>query len=156
LKVKRDQLTGAILILMGIVFGYLTHQFSKPFTAAYPGPKAIPYLAVFGLIVCGLGIFIKGCRQKEEDKVFLVKAGYVRILVTFLVLCAYVFLMKYLGYLIVTPFVVFGLTTYFSKASKIETRLWVRIVFSLVVSFFIWFMYVKLFSMTLPSGLLFD
>ena len=64
--------------------------------------------------------------------------------------------MKYLGYLIVTPFLLYGLTTYFAKASGMNTRLWVRIVFSIVVAVAIWAMYVPLFGMTLPEGLLFE
>ena len=148
MKIKRDQLTGVLLILAGIFFAVLISQFKTPFTASYPGPALLPGIGVFGLIVCGAGIFVNGCRQKE--------AGWLRVLITFVVLCVYVLAMKYLGYLIVTPFLLYGLTTYFAKASGMNTRLWVRIVFSIVVAVAIWAMYVPLFGMTLPEGLLFE
>lgn len=156
MKIKRDQVTGLALVVLGIVFAVLVSQFKKPFTAAYPGPKLVPAIGVFGLIVCGLGIFVNSCRQQKEDAVFVTKEGWVRIIVTFAVLCVYVFAMKYLGFLVVTPFVLFAITSFFSKASNIQTKLWVRIVFALAVTFVIWFMYVRLFSMTLPTGLLFE
>ena len=64
--------------------------------------------------------------------------------------------MRFLGFLITTPFLVYGLTTYFAKASKVETKLWVRIVFALAVTGVIWAMYVPLFGMELPVGELFE
>ena len=156
MKIKRDQITGLVLIVLGVVFAVLISQFKKPFTPEYPGPMLLPGIGVFGLIVCGAGILANGFRQKGEDKAFVSKAGWVRMLAAFAILCAYILGMKYLGFLIVTPFVLFGITTYFSAASGIKTKLWVNILFSVAVSAFIWFMYVKLFSMTLPAGILFE
>ena len=49
-----------------------------------------------------------------------------------------------------------GLTTYFAKASGVETKLWVRIVFALAVTAVIWAMYVPLFGLELPVGELFE
>lgn len=156
MKIKRDQITGLVLIILGIVFAVLVSQFKKPFTPEYPGPMLLPGIGVFGLIVCGAGILVSGFRQTGADKTFVTKEGWVRILVTFAILCAYILGMKYLGFLIVTPFVLFGITTYFSAGSGIKTKLWVNIVFSVVVAVFIWFMYVQLFGMTLPEGILFE
>lgn len=156
MKIKRDQVTGLILIALGIFFAVLISQFKKPFTPEYPGPSLLPGIGVFGLIVCGAGILVSGCRQKTEDKAFVAKEGWVRIIATFVILCVYVFAMKYLGFLVCTPFILYGLTTYFAKASNIETKLWVRIVFSIVVALVIYGMYVPLFGMTLPTGMLFD
>lgn len=156
MKIKRDQVTGLVLIILGVVFGVLVSQFKKPFTPEYPGPMLLPGIGVFGLIVCGAGIMVSGFRQKDKDKTFVSKVGWVRMLVTFAILCLYIFAMKYLGFLVVSPFVLFAITTYFSAASGIKTKLWVNIVFSVVVAVFIWFMYVQLFGMTLPDGILFE
>ena len=156
MKLRRDQIAGAALVLIGIVFAFLTSQFEKPFTPEYPGPKMLPAIAVFGLVVCGAGVFMNGCRQKNADKIFVDMAGFIRIVATFAILCVYVLAMKYVGFLIASPIILYVLTTYFSKASKLPTKLWARILFSLAVSIIIYAMYVPLFGMTLPSGLLFD
>ncbi|MBQ9196107.1 MAG: tripartite tricarboxylate transporter TctB family protein [Clostridia bacterium] len=156
MKVKRDQITGFALVVLGIIFFVLISQFKKPITAEYPGPKLMPGIGALGLVICGLGVFVKGCKQKNADKIILTKAGLLRIVITFAALCLYILGMKYLGFLIVTPFLVFGLTTYFAKASKVETKLWVRIVFALAVTAVIWAMYVPLFGMDLPVGELFE
>ena len=156
MKFKRDQITGSVLAALGIVFIVMISQFSKPITAAYPGPKLMPGIAAVGLIICGLGIFANGCRQKEPDKPIMSKAGLLRMLISFAALWLYILGLKYLGFLIVTPFLVYGLTTYFAVQSKAQTKLWVRIVFAIGVTLVIWFMYVQLFDMELPIGELFE
>lgn len=156
MKIKRDQVTGLVLIIVGIVFLIMVIQLKKPFTAAYPGPKLLPGIGVFGLIVCGAGIFVNGCIQSEKDKEFVNIRGWMRIIISFVLLCVYVFAMKYLGFITVTPFVLYAITTYFAKESKIESKLWVHIVFAAAVTAVIYLMYVPLFGMTLPTGLLFE
>lgn len=156
MKVKRDQITGLALVVLGIVIFVLISQFKKPLTAAYPGPKLMPGIAALGLVICGLGVFVNGCRQKEPDKAIMSKAGVLRMLISFAALWLYILGLKYLGFLIVTPFLVYGLTTYFAVQSKAETKLWVRIVFAVGVTLVIWLMYVQLFDMELPIGELFE
>lgn|GEM_PF-304491 len=156
MKVKRDQITGLVLVIMGIVFFAMISQFKKPITAEYPGPKLMPGIAALGLIICGLGVLINGFRQKQEDKVVLTGKGLLRVVITFAALWVYILGLKYLGFLIVTPILVYGLTTYFAKASGAQTKLWVRIVFALAVTAVIWAMYVPLFGMELPIGELFE
>ena len=156
MKIKRDQITGLALVILGIVLFVLIGQFKKPLTAEYPGPKLMPGIAAFGLVVCGLGVFVNGCRQKEADTVVFTRGGLLRIVITFAALCLYILGMKYLGFLIVTPFLVYGLTTYFAKSTGVETKLWARILFAVIVTAVIWAMYVPLFGMDLPVGELFE
>ena len=156
MKIKRDQITGLVLMIAGIVFFTLIGQFKKPMTLEYPGPRLMPGIAAFGLVVCGLGIFVNGCKQKEADKVVLTKTGLLRIVITFVALCLYILGMQYLGFLIVTPLLVFGLAVYFAKASHVEVKIWVCIVFAVAVTAIIWAMYVPLFGMELPVGSLFE
>lgn len=155
MKIKRDQITGIALVVLGVFFGFLTSQFKKPFTPEYPGPKLMPMIAVVGLIICGIGVFINGCRQQSEDKTFLSKQGYIRLLVSFAILVVYIIGLQFIGFLISTPIALYAIITYFASSSKIETKLWVRIVYAVVVSAIIWVMYVVLFSMPLPTGILF-
>ena len=156
MKIKRDQITGLVLVILGVIVFAMISQFETPFTPSYPGPSLLPGIGAFGLVVCGAGVFVTGCLQKGEDKEFMPKGGWLRMAISFAGLCAYVFAMKYVGYLVATPFLLYGLITYFAKASGMVTKLWVRIVFSIVTSFAIWAMYVPLFGMTLPAGLLFE
>lgn len=156
MKIKKDQITGLVLIIVGLVFAYMTFQFKKPMTPEYPGPMLFPLIAVFGFVVCGLGIFLTSTFSKKEEQVFLMKEGWIKVIVTFIILCVYVFLMKYFGYLVVTPFVLFALSTIFAKGDGKEAKLVSRIVFSILFSILVYLLYVHVFSLTLPSGIFFD
>ena len=76
MRIKRDQITGAVLILLGAV---VTTTFSTPITAAYPGPRMLPSIAAFGFAVCGLGILVESTLSKKEQKAYMAKAGWVRM-----------------------------------------------------------------------------
>lgn len=156
MKIKRDQITGLVLMLAGVILAVMISQFETPFTPEYPGPKLFPGIGAFGLFVCGLGVFISGCRQKDADAIFVTRKGWINIIVSFIALCVYVFAMKYVGFLVASPIILYFLCTYFAKESGIKTRLWVRIVFAIAVTAAIYGMYVPLFGMSLPAGLLFE
>ncbi|MCI6674387.1 MAG: tripartite tricarboxylate transporter TctB family protein [Sphaerochaetaceae bacterium] len=148
-QVKRDQMVGIVTVILGIVVFAMIRDYPVPFTIEYPGPKAMPGLAAFGFVVCGLGIFLQSTFSKKEQKLFLVKEGWVRVGIVFLVLSAYVFLMKYLGFLIMTPIVCYVLSTLFSKGWKSATK--GRILFSVLFTLFVYFLYTKAFSLPMPD-----
>ena len=79
MRIKRDQITGAVLILLGAVVFLMTTTFSTPITAAYPGPRMLPSIAAFGFAVCGLGILVESTLRKKEQKAYMAKAGWVRM-----------------------------------------------------------------------------
>ena len=150
---KRDQVIGLGLMAVGIFFGVLTAQFSMPLTPEYPGPKMLPTLAVFGLVVCGLGIFVESTRKQMKEKVFLGSDGWKRVGLTFAVLILYVLGLKYLGYLISTPVLLYAITSMFAKGKHV--RLWAKILYSVLFTLFVYFVYVQLFNLALPRGSLF-
>ncbi len=148
-KVKRDQIIGAALVILGIVVFAMIQSYSVPFTATYPGPKALPGLAAFSFVVCGAGIFFQSTFDKKEQKTFLVKEGWIRVGAVFGLLILYVFLMKFLGFIIVTPFVCFVFATMFAKGTKCPIRN--RIIFSVLFTLFVYFLYTKAFSLPMPE-----
>ncbi|MCH3918478.1 MAG: tripartite tricarboxylate transporter TctB family protein [Spirochaetia bacterium] len=154
MKVKRDQITGSILILFGICVLVLIQQFQKNFSLSYPGPKFVPACAAIGFLICGSGIFIESSLNKKEEKKFLVKDGWMRMFVSVCILCLYVLAMKYFGYLVCTPIFTYAIVTLFAREKK--TTLIGRIFFSLSVSFIVYAVYVFAFGMSLPVGLVFD
>ena len=150
---KRDQVIGLGLMAVGIFFWVLTSQFSMPLTPEYPGPKMLPTLAVFGLVVCGLGIFIESTRKQMKEKVFLGFDGWKRVALTFAVLILYVLGLKYLGYLISTPLLLYAVTSMFAKGKNV--RVWAKILYSVLFTLLVYLVYVQLFNLALPRGMLF-
>ena len=154
MKIKRDQVAGAVLVILGIIVFVMTNQLSVPFTLSYPGPKALPMIAAVGFMICGAGVFLEGCKEKLEDaKPFLKKEGWIKILVAMAVLAVYVFAASLIGYLIVTPFVTYALTTLFAKGSK--STLKGRVIYSVLLTAIIYVVYIYVFGLSLPSGALF-
>lgn len=153
MKIKRDQLTGAVLILLGVVVFMMTTSFSIPITSAYPGPRMLPTIAAFGFAVCGLGIFVNGTMSKKEEKAYMAKAGWIRIGITLAVIAAYIAAMTVVGYLIATPVILYLLTTMFARGSRTTIR--ARVIFSVAVAVIIYVIYVFAFGLTLPGGMLF-
>lgn len=153
MKVSRDKVAGAILVILGIVVFIMTNQFKMPFSFSYPGPKALPRIAAFGFVVCGAGVFLEGCKKAAEEKPFMTKEGWIKIFMAMAVLAVYVFAASLVGYLITTPFVTYALTTLFAKGSS--STLKGRIIFSVLLSIIIYVIYTYVFGLSLPSGALF-
>lgn len=154
MKANRDQITGALLVVLGIVVFIMTSQLKTPFSMSYPGPKAVPMIAAFGFVVCGAGIFAEGLKNRgKEDKPFVTKEGWIRMLVTMAVLAIYIFAASLLGYLITTPFAAYALTTLFARGKKSSLK--GRILFSVLLAVIIYVIYIYVFGLTLPSGSLF-
>ena len=154
MKIKRDQVAGAVLVILGIIVFVMTNQLSVPFTLSYPGPKALPMIAAVGFTICGTGVFLDGCKEKMKDeKPFLSKGGWIRILVAMAVLVVYIFSVSLIGYLIVTPFVAYVLVTLFAKGNKSTFK--GRGIYSVLLTAVIYVVYIYVFGLSLPSGALF-
>lgn len=153
MKLKRDQITGAVLVLLGIIVAFMTSSFSVPFSMSYPGPKALPMIAVIGFIVCGAGIFVESTKRNKEEKVFLVKEGWIRVIISLALLAVYILAMKYVGYLIATPIICYILTTLYAKGSK--STLKGRLIYTILLTAIIYVVYVYAFGLGVPTGELF-
>lgn len=150
IEVKRDQFVGLFLAAIGAAYGIMTGKLDFAMAPDYPGPKAVPYIGVFGLIVCGLGIFAQSTMSKKPQGVFMVREGWVDLGKSFLALLLYVVGLKYLGYLLSTPVLLFVLSTFFGKSLKV--KLVGRILFAVLTTAAIYAFYTYGFSMKLPVG----
>lgn len=153
MKLNRDQITGMALVVLGVIVAALVSQFRVPLTLSYPGPKMLPMIAVTGFIICGIGIFLSGMKNKENQKVFLVKEGWIRLMSSLGLLAIYILGMKFLGYLMVTPFACYGITTLYAKGSQSTRKN--RIVYSIGLTVILYVTYVYAFGLGLPAGELF-
>lgn len=154
MKIKRDQITGAVLMVLGLAVFLMTTTFSMPITAAYPGPRMLPSIAAFGFAVCGLGILVESTLSRKEEKMYMVRAGWIRLGITLAVIAAYIGVMTVAGYLMATPVMLYVLTTMFAKGSSSTVK--GKVLFSLSVALVIYVVYVYAFGLTLPAGMLFE
>ncbi len=150
MKVTRDQITGAVIVALGIFVFVMISSFKVPFKASYPGPRALPGLAALGFVICGTGIFWKGCKNKAE-KTFLIKEGWIKLLVNIVAIALYILAMKYLSFFIATPVFLYALSTWYAK--DCDTKPVTRIIFSVGITAVIFLAYQIAFGYQLPMGI---
>jgi putative tricarboxylic transport membrane protein len=154
MKIKIDQIIGIFLVLCGIAVSLLISRFSVAMTPQYPGPKLLPAIAAFGFIVCGSGIFVQSTMSKKEEKAVLLSRGWLKIVLCFSILCLYILLMKFAGFLIATPILLYIISTLFAKGYVCSRH--GRLIFSLAVTGIIYVVYIYAFGLGLPRGILFQ
>lgn len=154
---KKDRIVGAIVALLGILFVVLTIvMIPNKAKRADPGPRLFPMIGAIGMIVFGIGMFIDAGKKENEGKEaqpFLDKAGWIRIGQISALFVAYTLALKYIGYLISTPVFVFLLVKLFLYDKKLNIV--VHVLFSLVSTGIIWFIFMRLLLVLLPSGMIF-
>lgn len=150
-KVKKDYLVGGILVLMGIIAAVSCMQIRVKGGSTDPGSRLFPMLASISLALCGLGVLLSAARS--EEKKFLDKNGWKRMGLSFVILVLYVLALKYIGFLISTVVFLFVVVGLLADGKKVA--MWSRVLYSVVITVFAWYMFVKVLSMPLPVGVLF-
>lgn len=148
MNIKRDQIIGSLIVFTGIFFAFLTSELPMDMTLSYPGPKLFPYIAIFGLIVCGTGIFIQSTINEKKEEIFIKKRWFL-IAKTLFVLIIYLLSLNYLGFIIASPIIIYYITTLFDENNK--SKLINRILFSVILTLSIYLIYTHLFGFKLPE-----
>lgn len=146
----RNQITGLLLVIIGIIVLIMVSQFSVGLSASYPGPKLFPMVAALGLVILGVCIFL----QKDGGFTYQLSGRFFkRLAIVFGVTIVYIIGLKYLGYLISTPVYVYVVVTLFAISSpENRTKWWHRLIFAVIVTAFLYVFYVYIFESRLPSG----
>lgn len=148
-KFSRDKLLAVVLFAIGLAYLVMTLSLKRFVTASRdPGPKIFPLIACIGLMICSVVIFFQ---KKEEAEPFLNAKGWGKIIAALAIMTLYVVGLKYLGFLISTPPLLFGLVSLFQKGENIP--IFKRLLFSVIASFVIYFVFVKMLKTILPRGI---
>lgn len=149
-KLNKQQGLALFYIALGILVAYVTNDIRALFRVASEdvGPKMFPYCCAAGLVFCGIGKFLTS--RDAKSKPFLDKQGWLRLAVIFLVMVAYVAGLTYLGFIIATPFMLFGLTYMLADGKKLVW--WQVLLFALIMTAAVYFAFTKLMNVMLPAG----
>lgn len=147
-------LASVTVLLLGLVFALFTSRFRITMRPDYPGPRLFPYIACFGLIVCGLGMVGQAILKihRGEGVRYQTREGWIKILVSLVILLGYIIALQFLGFVAATLIFSFIMVSYFSYGKKFA--LFKKILFSVILTAGIYLTYVQLFGMNLPKGLL--
>jgi len=148
---NKEKVCGLILFAIGVIFTVMTARFKVSSLSDDPGPQLVPYIGSITLTVCGCGIFFRKSENKWEP--YLSWDGWKRIGILFSLFILYVLAMKYIGYLITTPIVLFTITTMFAKGKNVSIIK--RLIFTFIVTGAVYYLFVHVLHVMLPSGSLF-
>ena len=151
MKFKKDHLIGLLLVVFGITALILSMQIRVKGNSTDPGSRLFPVMASILLIACGAGVLLSA--GKSKDKVFLLPQGWKKLGAAFGVMIGYTLALKYLGFVISTPVFLYFIVTMLAGEEKVVV--WKKILYSVVVTGLTWYIFQKILSMNLPSGILF-
>ena len=150
MKMRHDMVTGIVGLLTCIFFFIMTQQVRQPANLLEPGPRLLPYVAIFLIGISSIALIVKGYKEREiAEKPYFPKGGVIKVTKSFLMLVIYAVAMTYLGFVITTPFA----TAAFIYDLKGNSE--VKPVSTVIISVVVTAVLVFAFQIKLPAGVLF-
>ena len=154
MKMRHDMVTGIVGLLTCIFFFIMTQQVRQPANLLEPGPRLLPYVAIFLIGISSIALIVKGYKEREiAEKPYFPKGGVIKVTKSFLMLVIYAVAMTYLGFVITTPFATAAFI--YDLKGNSEVKPVSTVIISVVVTAVLYAMFVFVFQIKLPAGVLF-
>ena len=154
MKMRHDMVTGIVGLLTCIFFFIMTQQVRQPANLLEPGPRLLPYVAIFLIGISSIALIVKGYKEREiAEKPYFPKGGVIKVTKSFLMLVIYAVAMPYLGFVITTPFATAAFI--YDLKGNSEVKPVSTVIISVVVTAVLYAMFVFAFQIKLPAGVLF-
>lgn len=154
MKMRHDMVTGIVGLLTCIFFFIMTQQVRQPANLLEPGPRLLPYVAIFLIGISSIALIVKGYKEREiAEKPYFPKGGVIKVTKSFLMLVIYAVAMTYLGFVITTPFATAAFI--YDLKGNSEVKPVSTVIISVVVTAVLYAMLVFAFQIKLPAGVLF-
>lgn len=154
MKCKRNTITGIVGIIAVILCFILMQSMRQIPNLIEPGPRLMPTVGLILILVSSIMLLINGLRDKKEEKPYFPEGGVKKLVFAYALLCVYGILLTLFGFLITTPFAMFAFVNMLKEDEKVTW--WQAALISIVVTAFLYGMFVIGFQIKLPSGILFN
>ncbi|MGO4996757.1 tripartite tricarboxylate transporter TctB family protein [Oribacterium sp. Sow4_G1_1] len=154
MKCKRNTITGIVGIIAVILCFIIMQSMRQIPNLIEPGPRLMPTVGLILILVSSIMLLINGLRDKKEEKPYFPEGGVKKLVFAFALLCVYGILLTLFGFLITTPFAMFAFVNMLKEDEKVTW--WQAVLISIVVTAFLYGMFVIGFQIKLPSGILFN
>lgn len=114
----------------------------------------MPTVGLILILVSSIMLLINGLRDKKEEKPYFPEGGVKKLVFAYALLCVYGILLTLFGFLSTTPFAMFAFVNMLKEDEKVTW--WQAALISIVVTAFLYGMFVIGFQIKLPSGILFN
>ena len=154
MKCKRNTITGIVGIIAVIICFIIMQSMRQVPNLIEPGPRLMPTVGLILILVSSIMLLINGLRDKKEEKPYFPEGGVKKLVFAYALLCVYGILLTLFGFLITTPFAMFAFVNMLKEDEKVTW--WQAALISIVVTAFLYGMFVIGFQIKLPSGILFN
>ncbi len=154
MKCKRNTITGIVGIIAVILCFIIMQSMRQIPNLIEPGPRLMPTVGLILILVSSIMLLINGLRDKKEEKPYFPEGGVKKLVFAYALLCVYGILLTLFGFLITTPFAMFAFVNMLKKDEKVTW--WQAVLISIVVTAFLYGMFVIGFQIKLPSGIIFN
>lgn len=154
MKCKRNTITGIVGIIAVILCFIIMQSMRQVPNLIEPGPRLMPTVGLILILVSSIMLLINGLRDKKEEKPYFPERGVKKLVFAYALLCVYGILLTLFGFLITTPFAMFAFVNMLKEDEKVTW--WQAVLISIVVTAFLYGMFVLGFQIKLPSGILFN
>ena len=154
MKCKRNTIIGIVGIIAVILCFIIMQSMRQIPNLIEPGPRLMPTVGLILILVSSIMLLINGLRDKKEEKPYFPEGGVKKLVFAFALLCVYGILLTLFGFLITTPFAMFAFVNMLKEDEKVTW--WQAVLISIVVTAFLYGMFVIGFQIKLPSGILFN
>ena len=154
MKMRHDMVTGIVGKLTCNFIFNMTPQVRQPANLLEPGPRLLPYVAIFLIGISSIALIVKGYKEREiAEKPYFPKGGVIKVTKSFLMLVIYAVAMTYLGFVITTPFATAAFI--YDLKGICDVKPGSSVIISVVVTAVLYAMFVFAFQIKLPAGVLF-
>lgn len=154
MKCKRNTITGIVGIIAVILCFIIMQSMRQIPNLIEPGPRLMPTVGLILILVSSIMLLIDGLRDKKEEKPYFPEGGVKKLVFAYALLCVYGILLTLFGFLSTTPFAMFAFVNMLKEDEKVTW--WQAALISIVVTAFLYGMFVIGFQIKLPSGILFN
>jgi ABC-type Fe3+-siderophore transport system permease subunit len=154
-RFTRDQGLGIVLLILSAVMSYQTTLANNSRIKGDPGPKLFPLLLCGIIALCAILLIVTRRPEEEEmpKKAFLTKAEAKRFVILYSLYIFFYVLLKYLGYMVAVPVVLFAMVWLFGRPKQVPW--WKALIYTAVVCVLLYLLYIVLMKSNLPTGTLF-
>ncbi len=149
-KIKTNLVTGIVMGLLSIfLLVVMPKQVRVPaFDSGAPSPRIIPGVCIVIMLVCSVILIIQSLVFKKEKIVEFDWQNEKPAILLIALLCVYVFLIIKLGFIIASA-ITFIIVLFYSGERKPFIY-----IFTIALAIGIYFLFSKVFHVSLPSGIL--
>lgn len=159
-----DIYSGVFLLIVSVIMFFSTFSF-EALTTSLVGPAFMPQIIAIIMAIFSIIIVVSGFKksrsenqgnvepeQEAEELIITEKRSYKPVLISLALMIAYVVLLPYIGFLIMTAVYIFLQMLILSHVT--HRKIWLFLLISIVTSATIYYLFRNVFYVMLPTGII--